>query len=302
MIKLRQIGVKVLFFAFFSIAFFVAGIKVHQAIDVDPLPQVIQTPDLNKPFDFAGEPIPHNNNDVLERLDREIVSNSYLHGSTIMNLKLSARYFPMITKILEAEGIPDDFKYLVPVESEFRNATSPAGAKGIWQIMASTAKDLGLEVNQYVDERFHPEKATLAACKHIKWLYNQLGSWTLVAAAYNGGGGRIKKELANQQVQSFYDLWLNAETSRYVFRILAFKDIMEHPGVYGFQMNPKDLYQPLNNLSKVTVDQSIPDLVQFAKEHGTTYRDIRLHNPWILGETLPVTPNKSYQIVFPVRK
>ena len=278
----------------------IAGVTIHQAFITDTLPQLILAPDLNQPFTFAGEPIPHSNQDVFDRLDRELVTNAYLHGSTILNIKLAARHLPMIEKVLKAQGIPDDFKYLVPVESNFTNATSPSGAKGFWQFMTPTARELGLEVNDKVDERYHIEKATYAACAHIRDLYRQFGSWTLAAAAYNGGGGRIKRELEAQQVDNFYDLYLNPETSKYVFRILAIKAIMNDPQKYGFDLDRRSLYKPLENLVEVKVTSTISDLPAYARSHGTTYRMLRYLNPWLIDRSLPVN-GKTYTLLLPAK-
>lgn len=275
-----------------------AGISIHQAFQIDSLPQIIKAPDLDQPFNFAGEAIPRANQDVIDRLDRELITNAYLHGSTILNIKLAARHFPLIEKILHEKGIPIDFKYLVPVESNFTNATSPSGAKGFWQFMAPTARALGLEVNDKVDERFHLEKATYAACAHIKDLYRQFGSWTLAAAAYNGGGERISRELKAQKVDNFYDLYLNSETSKYVFRILAIKAILNDPQKYGFDLDNKNLYKPLQNIHQIQIDTSINDLPAFARSQGTTYRMLRYLNPWLIDRSLPVK-GKSYTLNIP---
>lgn len=187
--------------------------------------------DLNREFSFAGEAIPSNNFDARERLDRELLINSYLQASTLLNIKHANRYFPIIEPILARNGIPDDFKYLSVAESNLRMATSSAGAKGIWQFIEASAEGFGLEVNSEVDERFNVEKSTEAACQFLKHLKEKYGSWTLAAAAYNNGPAIITRKLEEQQVDNYYDLNLNEETSRYVFRIIAIKEIMKDPSV-----------------------------------------------------------------------
>jgi len=276
----------------------IASISVHKAFEQEPLPQAIKAPSINRPFDFAGESVPGDNQDVLDRLDRELVVNTYLHGSTLLNLKMTGRYFPMIEKVLNDENIPEDFKYLVPVESNFVNATSPAGAKGFWQLMPSTARDLGLIVNDKVDERYNVELATRAACKFIRSLYNKFGNWTLVAAAYNGGGARIDRELKAQKVNNFYDLYLNPETSKYIFRILAIKEVMSSPSNFGYDIDQVELYKPIVATRQIDVDRAIPDLTAFAIENGTTYRMLRYLNPWIIDRDLPAY-GKKFTILLP---
>ncbi|HMY84145.1 MAG: lytic transglycosylase domain-containing protein [Saprospiraceae bacterium] len=270
----------------------IASITLHDAFEQEPLPQAIKSPSINRPFDFAGELVPVANQDVRDRLDKELVMNTYLHGSTLLNLKMAGRYFPLIERILMEENIPDDFKYLVPVESNFSNATSPAGAKGFWQLMPSTAKELGLIVNDKIDERYNVELATRAACKFIKTLYNRFGNWTLVAAAYNGGGGRIDRELKAQKVNNFYDLYLNPETSKYIFRILAIKEVMSSPSNFGYDIDQVELYKPLTTTRQIEVTGAIPDLTAFAIENGSTYRMLRYLNPWIIDRDLPATGKK----------
>ena len=270
----------------------IASITLHDAFEQEPLPQAIKSPSINRPFDFAGELVPVANQDVRDRLDKELVMNTYLHGSTLLNLKMAGRYFPLIERILMEENIPDDFKYLVPVESNFSNATSPAGAKGFWQLMPPTAKELGLIVNDKIDERYNVELATRAACKFIKTLYNRFGNWTLVAAAYNGGGGRIDRELKAQKVNNFYDLYLNPETSKYIFRILAIKEVMSSPSNFGYDIDQVELYKPLTTTRQIEVTGAIPDLTAFAIENGSTYRMLRYLNPWIIDRDLPATGKK----------
>ena len=218
---------------------------------VDALPQVIHGVNLKQPFQFAGEGLPMTNFDVRERLDRELSVNSYWHSSTLLNIKSSTRYFPIMEKILKENEVPDDFKYLAVAESSLRNAKSPVGAKGIWQFMKNTGAFYGLEISSEVDERYHVEKATQAACEYLKSYKKQFGNWTLAAAAYNMGGPKLKKELGLQGADSYYDLNLNPETNRYVFRIVAIKEIIHRPQNFGFYLDDEDMYQPLDDFNVV---------------------------------------------------
>jgi hypothetical protein len=250
-------------------------------------------------FWFAGERIPVENFDVRERLERELIVNSYRHSHTILNLKNSARYFPVMEKILKENGLPDDFKYLAVAESDLRNATSSAGAKGIWQFMEGTAGDYGLEVTKEVDERLHFEKSTRAACQYLKKYKEKFGTWSLVAAAYNMGPAGLRNEMESQKMTSFYDLNLSEETNRYIFRLVAIKHVMEHPELYGFDMKSEQLYLPLDNYALVTVDTSIANLGEFAKQFGTSYRMLKLFNPWLKDNRLTNTKRKVYDIKVP---
>lgn len=263
------------------------------------LPQVIKAVKLDHVYDFAGEILPLHRRDVVERLDRELTTLAYRHGATILNMKNASKYFPVIEPILREHGLPEDLKYMVMVESEFRHSTSPKGAKGFWQFLKPTARSLGLEVNAYVDERLHIEKATAAACRYLKQLYDEFGSWTLAAAAYNMGPTRLRKEIRRQKESSYYDLNLNSETMRYVFRIVAYKDIVEHPRRYGYLLNDEDLYPPLDTGIRLRVDTTIDDLADFAHQFGISYRDLKRYNPWLLTGTLPNRSRKSYTIVLP---
>lgn len=262
--------------------------------------QVIEAIRPNTPsFSFAGEALPMNNFDVRERLDRELTVNAYWHSSTLQNIKNSARFFPTIEKILAENGIPEDFKYLAVAESSLTNASSPAGAKGIWQFMERSAEAYGLEVNREIDERFHLEKSTEAACKFLKDYYEQFDSWTLAAAAYNMGAPSLKSELEAQRMSSYYDLNLNAETSRYIFRIVAVKEILSNPKKYGFYLETEDLYPPLDNYATVTVDTTIENLGDFAMKYGTTYRMLKVYNPWLLSSSLPNSSRRTYELKIP---
>lgn len=273
-----------------------------EAIGNSVLPQIIRAVDLNKAFDFAGERLPIDNFDVYERLDRELTSNTYRHGNTSLNMKKAARYFPTIERIFAEQGLPQDLKYIAVAESDLSNATSPAGAKGFWQFMRGTGQEYGLEINKEVDERYHLEKSTQAACKLLKNYYNEFGSWTLAAAAYNGGIGRIRSSLEKQRADNFYELNLNQETSRYVFRIVAIKEIMENPRTFGYYLEGKDLYPPVEPTSKVEVNTSIENLGDFARKYGISYRQLKKYNPWLLSGKLTNSSRKTYLIEIPSQK
>ncbi len=266
----------------------------------DALPQVIRPVSLEKPFDFAGESLPMGNFDVRQRLDRELISNSYRHSNTILYLKSMYQYFPAIEKILKENGLPEDFKYLAVAESGLANETSPAGAKGFWQFMTATAKYYGLEINAQVDERYHLEKATRAACSYLKDYYKQFGSWTFAAAAYNMGGPNLKKSIEQQKGATYYDLNLNVETNRYIFRIVALKEIMSDPEKYGFYLDTSEGYPPLDEYKEIEVNKSIADLGQFAIDNGTTYRMLKVYNPWLISSALTNNSGKTYTIRLPL--
>ncbi len=250
-------------------------------------------------FWFAGERIPVEQFDVRERLERELIINSYRHSHTILNLKNSARYFPIMEKILKENGVPDDFKYLAVAESDLRNATSSAGAKGIWQFMEGTAGDYGMEVSKEVDERLHFEKSTRAACQYLKRYKERFGTWSLVAAAYNMGPAGLRNEMESQKANSFFDLNLSEETNRYIFRLVAIKHVMEHPTQYGFDMKNEQMYPPLDNYALITVDSSIVNLGDFAKQYGTSYRLLKVFNPWLKDNKLTNPKRKVYEIKVP---
>jgi hypothetical protein len=250
-------------------------------------------------IDFAGEATPLQLADVRERLDRELLINANLDATTLLIIKRANRVFPIIEPILAKYGVPDDFKYLAVIESGLVNAVSPAGARGIWQFMPETAKEKGMEVNEVVDERYHLEKSTEAACKYLLEAKAKFGSWTLAAASYNGGMAGVNKQITMQQVETYYDLLLNDETSRYVFRILALKEIMKNPVKFGFNVEINEMY--VNLPSKViTVDSSIPDLASFAKSQGINYKILKIHNPWLRDKKLINQGKKRYEIQIPL--
>ena len=250
-------------------------------------------------IDFAGEQAPLQISDVRERLDRELLVNANLDASTLLIIKRANRAFPIIEPILEKYGVPNDFKYVAVIESALLNAVSPAGAKGIWQFMPETAKEKGMEVNEIVDERYHLAKSTEAACKYFLEAKARFGTWTLAAASYNGGMNGVNKQIEIQKATDYYDLLLNDETSRYVFRILALKEIMKNPDKYGFIVNVDELYVNLP-LKKVTVDSSITDLAAFAKSQGINYKILKIHNPWLRDKKLLNAAGKTYEIEIPL--
>ena len=267
----------------------------------DALPQVIEPVSLNRPFDFAGEPLPMDNFDVRERLDRELTVNSYWHSSTVLQLKRAARFFPVIDPILAEEGIPADFRFLAVAESGLEHTSSPAGARGIWQFMEKTAQSHGLEVRDEVDERYHLEKSTRAFCAHIRQLKERFGNWTLAAAAYNMGGYGLAKEMERQSMSNYYDLNLSEETMRYVFRVVAAKEIVSQPRKYGFYLEPEESYAPLfNAYVEVQVDTPITRLGEFALDYGTTYRMLKVYNPWLRTSSLSNPNKKTYTIKLPI--
>ncbi len=247
-------------------------------------------------INFAGELVPIEQNDVKERLDRELLVNTYWQSNMILLIKRGYKYFPFIEEILLQYGVPKDFKYLALIESGFLNATSPAGARGFWQIMKNTAREYGLEVNSNVDERLNLELATHAACKYLLKAKEKFDNWTLVAASYNRGMSGLERALKSQKVDNYYDLWLNEETSRYVFRILAVKDIFQkYRNQYGFDIAKEDHYL-LPPLRKITIDSAIGDLVDFSAKMGMTYKELKIYNPWLIQRHLINNSRKTYHI------
>jgi hypothetical protein len=253
---------------------------------------------LPEAADFCGEPAPLQKWDVAEKLDRELLVNSYWHSNTLLAIKRSARWFPLIEKVLKEEGVPDDFKYLALVESNFTNATSPAGAVGYWQFLAQTATEFGLEVNDEVDERYHVEKSTRAACKYFKQAYNKLGSWSLAAASYNMGMLGVQKQMDRQKQNNYYELLLNEETSRYVFRILSMKEIVNNTDKYGFVIRPSDIYAPIDS-KEVTISAPVDDFAIWCQEYGVSYKDFKLLNPWLRQAYLKNKSGKTYVVKIP---
>jgi len=255
---------------------------------------------LPESISFAGEPVPLDQPDVIERLDRELHINSYWHNNTIFLLKRSGRWFPEIETILEEEGIPDDFKYLTAIEGNLRNDVSPKNAVGFWQIRKATGRELGLEVTREVDERYDPIKSTRAASKYLNKAKKKFGNWTMAAASYNRGMAGMARAIKHQQEDNYYNLLLNDETSRYLFRILAIKVIFENPSKYSFDISPEHIYKPYS-LRYIEIIETIDDLVEFSKSHGITYKTLKYYNPWLRDDKLTVRSGKSYQIAVPVK-
>ncbi|MCS7035181.1 MAG: lytic transglycosylase domain-containing protein [Saprospiraceae bacterium] len=263
-------------------------------------PQTIRSINLNKDYDFCSEKFPMDNFDVRQRLDAELLRNVYFHSSTILALKRAHALFPVLEPILKEEGVPEDLKYLAVAESNLSNAVSPAGARGVWQFMKSAADQYGLEVNDEVDERYHLEKATRAACRYLRRQKELLGSWVLAAAAYNGGPARISTEMQNQRARSFFDLNLAAdETMRYPFRIVALKEVMQNPEYYEYRIEKDHLYEPLPPYKVVKVDGPVASWADFAAEHGVSYRMFKLYNPWLISNQLTNKARKTYEVRLP---
>ena len=260
--------------------------------------KIYSIPVPNKPI-FSNEPVPTHNIDVYERLDREMTVNTYWHSNTFLLHKRAARWFPVIEPILAENNIPDDFKYLAVIESGLDNVTSPSGAKGFWQFMKATGESYNLEINNFVDERYHIEKATQAACEYLQIAYNKFGNWTLAAASYNMGKTGLQNKLDEQKTTSYYDLLLNTETGRYIYRIVAAKYILANSKNYGFNIREEDLYQQYKT-TNINIDSAINDLTDFAITHNSNYKTIKLLNPWLRGKKLPNLNGKNYTLKLPI--
>ncbi len=268
-------------------------------------PQVLSmTASVNVPDEmtFAGEKIVFDRYDLRERMDRELNSFTYFHSTTLLLFKRANRIFSIIEPILKQQGVPNDIKYIAVIESSLdHRAISPARAVGLWQFMSGTAPGFGLEVSSEVDERYHIEKSTAAACRYLKDAYQKYASWSAAALSYNGGHARITNEFSNQQTNKALDLWLVEETTRYYFRMLAIKTIFENPAQYGFIIRADQLYKPLE-FKEVSVSSSIPNLVSFAKEHGLTYAQLKDFNSWLRSDKLTNKSGKTYTILVPTRE
>ncbi len=249
-------------------------------------------------LNFAGEAVPSDDPEVMERIDREFLVNTYWQSNAVLLIKRANKYFPIIEPILAKNGIPDDFKYLAVTESGLQNTTSPAGATGFWQIMKTTAKDYGLEVNENIDERYHLEKSTEVACKYLKSSKEKFGNWTMAAAAYNAGPAGMSKYMGIQKADDYYDLLLGEETGRYVFRILAIKEILSDPEKYGFHIEKKDLYSSVPTFN-VEVNEPIANFADFAKLYEVNYKILKRHNPWLREPHLNNTSGKRYTLEIP---
>jgi len=254
--------------------------------------------EIPKDLNFAGEPVPQEDPEIMERVDREFLVNTYWQSNALLLMKRANKYFPIIEPILKKNGIPDDFKYLAVAESGLENVVSPAGATGFWQIMKGTGREYGLEVNDNVDERYHIEKATQVACDYLNKWKDRFGSWTLTAAAYNAGPAGIQKYMGIQQVDDYYDLLLGQETGRYVFRILAIKEIISNRDKYGFQLEEEDMYEKVPTF-KVEVDSVVTNWADFAELYEINYTVLKRHNPWLRKPHLNNASRKKYTIEIP---
>ena len=249
---------------------------------------------------FAGEKISLTAQDRRERMDRELLSFTYSHINTTLMIKRANRLFPIVEPILKECGVPDDFKYLMIIESNGDiEARSPAGAGGLWQFLEKTGREYGLEVNGEVDERYHIEKATRAACSYLKESYTKYGDWLTVAASYNTGRANVDKRIAAQKENKAIDLVLLPETSRYIFRLLAAKTIFSNPSSYGFILKKQDLYPMLPVKETLAIKNSVASWADIAKKHSLTYIQLREANPWIRGSNLPNEHKKSYTVIIP---
>lgn len=249
-------------------------------------------------IDFMGEEVPLSMEDVKERLDREMLVNVYWQSQTLLFFKRSNKFFPIIEPILKKNNVPDDFKYLALTESGLMNVVSPAGAAGYWQFLKKTGQEYNLEVNKEVDERYHLEKSTEAFCEYMTDAYTHFASWTLAAASYNMGITGIQNQLDRQKVDNYYDLLLNEETGRYVFRIMAVKEILSNPNKYGFYFRPQDLY-PVDEFNILEVDSAVKDFAIFAMEQGINYKILKVMNPWLRQSYLNNPTGKTYQLKIP---
>jgi membrane-bound lytic murein transglycosylase D len=278
----------------------VTALNTSDAAKVEKRVQDYNVYSVNVPksLDFAGEAVPLDQPDIRERVDREFLVNTYWQSNGILLIKRAQKYFPIIEPILAENGVPDDFKYLAVIESGLQNVSSPAGARGFWQIMTGTGRELGLEVNDNVDERYHIEMATKAACDYLKESKSKFGTWTLAGAAYNAGNGGINKQLEAQGVERYYDLLLGEETGRYVFRILAIKEILKNPKNFGFNVNPSHGYEVIPT-KNVMVDYEVDDLSAFAKANNINYKILKIHNPWLREPSLNNKSKKEYAIAIP---
>jgi membrane-bound lytic murein transglycosylase D len=259
----------------------------------------VEALDIPNVMTFAGERVPLQDTDVRERLDREIHVNTYWHSNMLLMIKKANRFFSEIEPLLKKYNLPDDFKYLAVAESGLDNVTSHAGASGFWQFMKATGKEYGLEINNYVDERYNLELATKVAAQYLINSKELFGSWTNAAAAYNAGNAGITKQMKRQDATDYYSLLLNSETGRYVFRILAFKEILSNPEKYGFYVDQQDLYQAIPTKT-IIIDTPVTDFAKFAKQQGINYKILKIHNPWLRDTYLKNASGKAYSIKIPI--
>lgn len=294
---------RILFLSLFTLSFILscqnqeAQTAENDTVQIEEKNQ--EYPKLPAEMSLFGETILLDDFDIRERLDKEIIVNTYYHSSTIQILKKANRYFPMIEQILKEEGIPNDMKYLCVIESALNQATSPSGAKGFWQFMPAAGAENGLKINKEVDERFHAEKSTRAACGYLKTAKRNFSDWILASASYNCGIGGLKKVMKAQQAENFFEIYMNRETTRYVFRIMALKLLMENPTDYGFDPDKLELYEPIEKRS-IQVSESIADLSIWARKNGSNLRMLKVLNPWLISNKLTVT-GSTYTIELPAK-
>ena len=276
------------------------AINVPTLVNAQAYPANYSTHEVPSSVTFCGKSIDLTRYDRYERMDRELLAFTYMHSTSIQMIKKANRYFPIVEPILKANGVPDDFKYLMVIESNLNpNARSGAGAAGLWQFMQTTGREYGLEVNKNIDERYHVEKSTVAACKYIKNAYNKYKDWIAVAAAYNGGQARIAKQMESQQIDETLDLYLVEETARYVYRIIAAKIMFSNPAAFGFRLKASDLYMQVP-YKEITVTTGITNLAEWAKKQGTTYALLKNLNPWLRDNFLQNVSGRTYHIKVPI--
>lgn len=262
--------------------------------------QSVSPPRIRPGLTFAGTALPLERVGVKERMERELLIGTFRHSSTLLTLKRSGRWFPLIEPILVDSGVPADFKYLSVIESGLANAVSPSNARGFWQFMKPAAEQFGLRVDRDVDERYHVEKATRAACAYLKEAHRRYGDWILAAASYNMGMAGLSNRLNGQEGDDYWDLVLNDETARYVYRLFATKQVMQYPEQHGFNMEAQDWYAPYPSRDTIVVDP-IPDLVAFASNQGVSYNALKTLNPWLRSNRLPIAEDEYYVLKLPLR-
>jgi len=298
MFKKKSVYIVLLLFAV-VFELFVYSTKEEEVTAVPTHDQFkISSFEINNNIDFCGEKVPLHSQDILERYEHEVLKNAHWHSEMILLYKRSGKFFPMIEQILAENNIPNDFKYLCVIESGLSNVVSPVGASGFWQIMEKTGEEFGLEINKNVDERYHLEKATRVACKYFKRAYKKFGSWTLVAASYNMGINGVARRLKKQQVNSYYDLLLNNETARYVFRVLAVKQILTNPEKFNFSLSGTKKYKQVS-LRYANVDSSIANLIDWSLNESINYKILKIFNPWLKTTRLPNSDSTMYRIAIP---
>ncbi|MCH5596913.1 lytic transglycosylase domain-containing protein [Niabella ginsengisoli] len=290
-----------LFFAGIGVCFTAMslfGFKEQPAVEKIAVPGLYKAPALPDSMSFAGETVPLERREINEQLDRELTYNYFQPQNVVYIIKLAERFFPQIEAVLQANNVPDDFKYLCVAESNLQNLISKVGATGFWQFMAGTAPGYNLEVSGSVDERYHVIKSTEAACKYLKQAYNRFGSWTAAAASYNCGMGGYNQRVTQQGSKNYYDLVLPEETNRYIFRILTFKHLLANAESLGYDVADSYRYTSLKT-KNITVTQTIPNLVSFAKSNGTSFKVLKTLNPWLRSNTLQVRAGKTYDLLLP---